>query len=65
MGRRRHQHSGGLALASDEIPGLVQHNIRSGLVTISADWPGLSQTGVSMLLQTDKKRQGRSQTGLE
>ncbi len=35
MGRRR-QHSGGLALASDQIPGLVQNNIRSGLVTLSA-----------------------------
>ena len=32
MGRRR-QHSGGLALASDEIPGLAQHNIYLGLVT--------------------------------
>ncbi len=32
MGRRR-QHSGGLALASDQIPGLAQHNIHSGLVT--------------------------------
>jgi hypothetical protein len=34
MGRRR-QHSGDLALASDQIPGLAQHNIRSGLVTFS------------------------------
>jgi len=33
MGRRR-QHSGGLALASDQIPGLAQHNIHSGLVTL-------------------------------
>ncbi len=35
MGRRR-QHSGGLALASDQIPGLAQHNIQSGLVTFIA-----------------------------
>jgi hypothetical protein len=35
MGRRR-QHSGGLALTSDQIPGLAQHNIQSGLVTFSA-----------------------------
>ena len=35
MGRRR-QHSGGLALASDQIPGLAQNNIHSGLVTLSA-----------------------------
>lgn len=34
MGRRR-QHSGGLALASDQIAGLAQHNIHSGLVTFS------------------------------
>ncbi len=32
MGRRR-QHSGDLALASDQIPGLAQYNIYSGLVT--------------------------------
>lgn len=58
MGRRR-QHSGGLALASDQIPGLAQHNIHSGLVTLSTPvLPGLSQTGTSMLLQTHKKRQG-------
>jgi len=35
MGRRR-QHSGDLALASDQIPGLAQHNIYSGLVTLRA-----------------------------
>ncbi len=57
MGRRR-QHSGGLALASDQIPGLAQHNIHSGLVTFSAPvLPGLSQTDYHMLLQTDEKRQ--------
>lgn len=32
MGRGR-QHSGGLALASDQIPGLAQYNIYPGLVT--------------------------------
>jgi hypothetical protein len=32
MGRRR-KHSGGLALASDQIPGDDQNNISSGLVT--------------------------------
>jgi len=32
MGRRR-KHDSGLALASDQIPGHDQHNIRSGLVT--------------------------------
>jgi hypothetical protein len=32
MGRRR-KHGGGLALASDQIPGNDQNNIRSGLVT--------------------------------
>jgi hypothetical protein len=42
MGRRR-QHNGGLALASDQIPGLAQHNIHSGLVTFNAGLPGLSQ----------------------
>ncbi|MBH0209295.1 MAG: hypothetical protein HP495_12465 [Nitrospira sp.] len=31
MGRRR-QHNGGLALASDQIPGLAQYNIYSGLI---------------------------------
>ncbi len=36
MGRRR-QHSGGLALASDQIPGLAQNNIRPGLVTLFTD----------------------------
>ena len=35
MGRRR-QHSGDLALASDQIPGLAQYNIYSGLVTFRA-----------------------------
>ena len=35
MGRRR-QHSGDLALASDQIPGMAQHNIHSGLVTLNA-----------------------------
>lgn len=32
MGRRR-KHGGGLALASDQIPGHDQNNISSGLVT--------------------------------
>jgi hypothetical protein len=35
MGRRR-QHSSGLALASDQIPGLAQHNIYPGLVNFDA-----------------------------
>lgn len=36
MGRGR-QHSGDLALASDQFPGWAQNNIRPGLVTLSAD----------------------------
>ncbi|MBL8052936.1 MAG: hypothetical protein CCU26_03240 [Nitrospira sp. UW-LDO-01] len=36
MGRRR-QHHGGLALASDQIPGLAQHNIYPGLITFCAE----------------------------
>ncbi|MBH0209550.1 MAG: hypothetical protein KF751_11620 [Nitrospira sp.] len=36
MGRRR-QHHGGLALASDQIPGLAQHNIYPGLITFYAE----------------------------
>ncbi|TKS59706.1 MAG: hypothetical protein EWM72_01891 [Nitrospira sp.] len=57
MGRRRHQHSGGLALASDQIPGQGQNNIGSGLVTLSACLPGLSQSSKAMLLQTEEKTQ--------
>lgn len=34
MGRRR-KHDGDLGLASDQIPGHNQNNIRSGLVTLS------------------------------
>lgn len=52
MGRRR-QHSGGLALASNQIPGLAQHNIRLSLVTLSV---GLARPFASrrfMLLQTN------------
>jgi len=57
MGRRRHQHSGGLGLASDQIPGLDQNNISLGLVTLSACSPGPSQSSVPMLLQKEEKRQ--------
>ncbi len=35
MGRGR-QHSGDLALTSDQFPGWAQNNIRLGLVTLSA-----------------------------
>src|SRR5215204_1446185 len=56
MGRRR-QHGGGLALASDQIPGKDQNNIGSGLVTLSAGPPGLSQSSDPMLLQSQEKRQ--------
>src|SRR5215204_2021791 len=56
MGRRR-QHGGGLALASDQIPGKDQNNIGSGLVTFSAELPGLSQSSVPMLPQCGEKRQ--------
>ena len=56
-GRRHHEHSGGLALASDTIPELNQNNIRSGLVTLRAYVPGLSHPSGCMLPQTDEKRQ--------
>ncbi len=57
MGRRRHPHSGDSALAFDEVPGQDQNNIDSGLVTLSAWLPGLSQSSKIMLLQTEEKRQ--------
>lgn len=61
MGRRR-QHSGGLALASDQIPGHDHHNIDSGLVTFNAQLPGLSQSSKTMLLQQTEKRQAENQS---
>jgi hypothetical protein len=60
MGRRR-QHSGGLALASDQIPGQYQNNIGSGLVTLSAFLPGLSQSSDLMLPQLEQKRQAQTE----
>ncbi|ULA64926.1 MAG: hypothetical protein LZF86_190219 [Nitrospira sp.] len=60
MGRRR-QHSGGLALASDQIPGHNHHNIDSGLVTLHACLPGLSHSSKPMLLQQTEKRQAENQ----
>lgn len=62
MGRRR-QHSGGLALASDRIPGLNHNNIDSGLVTFHASLPGLSQLSKAMLLQQTEKTQAEIQSG--
>lgn len=61
MGRRR-QHSGGLALASDQIPGHNHNNIDSGLVTFNACLPGLSQSSKPMLLQQTEKRQVENQS---
>lgn len=61
MGRRR-QHSGGLALASDQIPGHNHHNIDSGLVSVHAWLPGLSQSSKAMLLQQTQKRQAENES---
>jgi|GEM_PF-6954308 len=63
MGRRR-QHNGGLALASDQIPGLAQHNIHSGLVTFSAGFarPFANQLWLCYSKQTEKGKFG-GQTG--
>ncbi len=56
IGRRR-QHSGGLALASDQIPGLAQHNIHSGLVTFHA---GLARPFANRLLHPTPDRQEKA-----
>jgi hypothetical protein len=52
MGRRR-QHSGGLALASDQIPGHNHNNIDSGLVTFNAA-PGFAPKNNA--LETERQR---------
>jgi hypothetical protein len=46
-----------LALASDRIPGPDQNNIRSGLVTLFARLPGLSQSSGTMLPQGKEQMQ--------
>jgi len=56
MGRRR-QHSGGLALASDQFPGWPKTTFVQALSLSAPVLPGLSQSGNAMLPQTDEKRQ--------
>jgi len=54
MGRRR-QHHGGLALASDQIPGLAQHNINLGLATSAPACQASRKPTGSMVLQATRK----------